>query len=307
MNSPPFSSENFSSAPSNSRSNPPSKKPSSPARALTIAGSDSGGGAGIQADLKTFTLLGVFGLSAVTALTVQNTLGVHRIMGIPEDFVQQQLTSVLEDIGADAIKTGMLWSQGIIEVVADTLKGKIFPDKSFPGKSLPDKNLPLVIDPVLAAKRGELLLQPEAIPVLKQRLFPLASLVTPNIPEAEVLSGISPLASLEQIKKAAEKIVNCWGAKSVLIKGGHLPGQGQIFDFFFDGVECMIFEKERLPNQYTHGVGCTLAAAITAYLAHGLEMVEAIQKAQKFIKEAIQSSLPLGQGIGPINVRITEM
>jgi hydroxymethylpyrimidine/phosphomethylpyrimidine kinase len=286
MNSNPFSSPI-----STNDLNPSSPSSlSSPARALTIAGSDSGGGAGIQADLKTFTLLGVFGLSAVTALTVQNTLGVHRVMGIPEDFVQQQLTSVLEDIGADAIKTGMLWSQGIVEVVADTLKGK-----SFPGS-------PLVIDPVLAAKRGEHLLQTEAIPVLKQRLFPLASLLTPNIPEAEILSGVSPLASLEQMKKAADKLVNCWGVKSILIKGGHFPGQGQIFDLFFDGAEFTIYEKERLPNQYTHGVGCTLAAAITAYLAHGLGMVQAIQQAQKFIKKAIQSSQPLGQGIGPINM-----
>jgi len=291
MNSPRPSPENLSSPSSNQPLKSPSS-PATPARALTIAGSDSGGGAGIQADLKTFTILGVFGLSAVTALTVQNTLGVHRILGIPEDFVQQQLSSVLEDIGADAIKTGMLWSRGIIEVVADTLKGE----------NLPGKSCPLVIDPVLAAKRGEPLLQPEAIPALKQRLFPLASLVTPNIPEAEVLSGISPLTSIDQMKKAAEKMMSCWGAKSILIKGGHLPGQGRIFDLFFDGVECMTFEKERLPNQYTHGVGCTLAAGITAWLAHGLDMLQAIQQAQQFIKKAIQSSLPLGRGTGPINI-----
>ncbi|MEW5803750.1 MAG: bifunctional hydroxymethylpyrimidine kinase/phosphomethylpyrimidine kinase [bacterium] len=263
---------------------------SSQVRALTIAGSDSGGGAGIQADLKTFTLLGVFGLSAITALTVQNTLGVHRVMGVPEDFVQQQMVSVLEDIGANAIKTGMLFSQGIVEVVADTLQGK---------------GLPLVIDPVLAAKRGETLLAPEAVPTLKNRLFPLASLVTPNIPEAEVLSGLSPLQSMEQIKNAAKEMVNRWGASSVLIKGGHLSGQRQIFDLFFNGAEFVVFEKERLSNQHTHGVGCTLAAAITAYLAHGLEPIQAVQEAQAFIKEAIQSSLPLGQGIGPVNVRVS--
>jgi len=256
-------------------------------RALTIAGSDSGGGAGIQADLKTFTLMGVFGLSVITALTAQNSLGVQSVFGLPEDFVGQQMDSVLNDIGTDAAKTGMLWSQGIIEVVADKLKGK---------------NYPLVVDPVLTAKRGEPLLQPEAIPALKQRLLPLANLVTPNIPEAELLSGLSPLTTKDQIQDAAKKIMDLSGAESILIKGGHLSGD-QIFDLFFDGRECMVFEKERINTQHVHGVGCTLAATITAFLAYGLTVIEAVQKAQTVIREAIRSSLPLGQGIGSVNLR----
>lgn len=256
-------------------------------RALTIAGSDSGGGAGIQADLKTFALMGVFGLSVITALTAQNTLGVQHIFGVPENVVQQQMDSVLDDIGADAIKTGMLWSQGIIEVVAGRLRG---------GKYL------LVIDPVLAAKRGEPLLQPEAVPALQHCLFPLAALVTPNIPEAELLSGISPLTTRDRIQDAAKKIMDSSGTRSVLIKGGHLSG-GQIFDLFYDGREYRVFEKERINNQHIHGVGCTLAAAITACLARGLTLVQAIQKAQGVIGEAIQSAQPLGRGIGPVNSR----
>lgn len=252
-------------------------------KALTIAGSDSGGGAGVQADLKTFTSLGVWGLSVITALTAQNSLGVQQVFNVPQKCVEQQLTSVLNDMGADAIKTGMLWSQYTVEVVAESLKMR---------------NIPLVVDPVLAAKRGETLLLPEAIPILKKSLFPLATLITPNIPETEILTGVSSITTKDMMKEAAKKIIDM-GADNVLIKGGHLPDQ--IFDLFFDGKEFILFEKKRHLSRHLHGVGCTLAAAITAYLALGLTMFPAIQKAQEFIKVAIHHSLPLGKGIGSVN------
>ena len=252
-------------------------------KALTIAGSDSGGGAGIQADLKTFTSLGVWGLSVITALTAQNTLGVQQVFNIPKKFIEQQLASLFNDMGTDAVKTGMLWSPNTVEAVAECLE---------------KKNIPLVIDPVLAAKRGEALLLPKAIPILKKRLFPLATLVTPNIPETELLTGIFPITTKDMVKEAAKKITDM-GAGNVLIKGGHFPGQ--IFDLFFDGKEYIFFKKKRFSSPHLHGVGCTLAAAITAYLALGLTLLQAIQQAQTFITTAIQHSLPLGKGIGPVN------
>ena len=195
-------------------------------KALTIAGSDSGGGAGIQADLKTFTSLGVWGLSVITALTAQNSLGVQQVFTVPKKCIEQQLSSIFNDMGTDAIKTGMLWSPNTVEVVAECLE---------------TKNSPLVIDPVLAAKRGEPLLLPKAIPILKKRLFPLATLVTPNIPETELLADISPITTKDMVKDAAQKIANM-GAANVLIKGGHFPGQ--ICDLFFDGKEYIFFEKK---------------------------------------------------------------
>jgi len=177
----------------------------------------------------------------------------------------------------------MLWSPNTVEVVAECLE---------------TKNISLVVDPVLAAKRGEPLLLPKAVTILKKRLFPLATLVTPNIPETELLTDISPITTKDMVKEAAKKITDM-GAGNVLIKGGHFPGQ--IFDLFFDGKECIFFEKKRFSSRHLHGVGCTLAAAITAYLALGLTLLQAIQQAQTFITAAIQHSLPLGKGIGPVN------
>ncbi|MBN1227169.1 MAG: bifunctional hydroxymethylpyrimidine kinase/phosphomethylpyrimidine kinase [Deltaproteobacteria bacterium] len=252
-------------------------------KALTIAGSDSGGGAGIQADLKTFSSLGVWGLSVVTALTAQNTLGVQQVFNVPQKCIEQQLASIFNDMGTNAVKTGMLWSPNTVEAVTECLEAK---------------NILLVVDPVLAAKRGEALLLPKAIPILKKRLFPLATLVTPNIPETELLTGISPITTKDMVQQAAKKITDM-GASNVLIKGGHFPGQ--IFDLFFDGKEYIFFEKKRFSSPHLHGVGCTLAAAITAYLALGLTLLEAVQQAQKFITKAIQHSMPLGKGIGPVN------
>lgn len=261
-------------------------------RALTIAGSDSSGGAGIQADGKTFAALGVYGLFVVTAITAQNTLGVQRVQGIGKEMVELQLLSVLDDIGADAVKTGMLWSGEVIEGVAGILK---------------DRSLPLVIDPVLAAKRGEPLLQPEAICLLQKRLFPQATLITPNIPEAEILSSIGPINTLDHLQQASRKLID-QGAQNVLIKGGHFLGseygQDRLADFFFDGQEWSFFEKPRLSTPHLHGVGCTLSAAITAYLAKGYQIKQAIEEAEKFIGQAIRSALALGKGIGPVNPTI---
>lgn len=250
---------------------------------LTIAGSDSGGGAGIQADLKTITVLGAYGLSVVTALTAQNTMGVTGVVETPVDFIKLQMDTVLEDIGADAVKTGMLSSSEIVEVVAGGIKNHNL------------KNV--VVDPVMVATSGDSLLKDEAVFSLKTKLLPLADLVTPNMAEASILSG-REVAAEEDMVEAARAILDL-GPRMVLIKGGHLSGLA--LDILYDGQDFVRFESPRIETQNTHGTGCTLSAALATFLGQGLEPVRAMEKAKRFITRAINSSLDIGQGSGPTN------
>ncbi len=252
-------------------------------RILTIAGSDSGGGAGIQADLKTIALLGGFGMSVLTALTAQNTVGVTGIHPVPPEFVGQQLDAVLTDIGADAVKTGMLHNPNVIEVVADKLS--VYGIKK------------VVVDPVMVAKGGDVLLEQEARETLVARLVPMAFMITPNIPEAEVLSKVS-ISNEGDVREAA-RIVHGMGAQHVLIKGGHLGGPAT--DCLYDGKDFFEFSKPRVETPHTHGTGCVYSAAIATYLGMELDVMEAVQQAKDFIHTAILFSLPLGSGHGPTN------
>ena len=255
-------------------------------KAMTIAGSDSGGGAGIQADLKTFAALGVYGTSVLTAITAQNTVGVTGIHEIPVDIVAAQIEAVMSDIGADAVKTGMLSSSGIIETVAREL-AHFRVDR-------------LVIDPVMVAKSGDRLLREEAVNALRIRLLPLATVVTPNIPEAETLAGMK-VQSKEDARRAAEVIFGM-GAKAVVVKGGHL--EGPPVDLFYDGREFQEFSAPRIETANTHGTGCTFASAIAAGLAKGMEAVDAVAAAKEYVTEAIRRSSDLGevgQGHGPLH------
>lgn len=250
---------------------------------LTIAGSDSGGGAGIQADLKTITVLGGFGTSVVTALTAQNTLGVQGVHTVPESFIQQQMDSVLSDIGADACKTGMLASAKIVEVVADGIRRH--------------QIAPLVVDPVMVAKSGHSLLSENARETIKKVLLPLAFVVTPNLPEAEILCGFT-VKDADHMKAAAKKIYN-FGPKNVLIKGGHLKGSP--VDILYDGRTFQAYGAPRLTQQNTHGTGCTFSAALTTFLAQGMPVHEAVAHAKAFITKAILSGIAIGSGHGPTN------
>ncbi|MCM3745063.1 bifunctional hydroxymethylpyrimidine kinase/phosphomethylpyrimidine kinase [Sporosarcina luteola] len=254
--------------------------------ALTIAGSDSGGGAGIQADLKTFQELGTFGTSALTAITAQNTLGVHAVQPIETDIVMAQIDAVVNDFTVGAAKTGMLFSAEIIEAVAETLSRH--------------ERIPLVVDPVMIAKGGESLLQEAAIEALKERLIPVAALLTPNIPEAEVLTGIS-IVSLKDMENAANQLLQM-GAGAVLLKGGHRVDTPDAEDLFLsaDG-ECFLLRSKRIKTKDTHGTGCTFAAAITAELAKGAPLRDAVVTAKHFIHAAIEDGLYLGNGHGPTN------
>lgn len=256
-----------------------------PPRALTIAGSDSGGGAGIQADLKTFTALKVYGMSVITSLTAQNTTGVLEIQNLPPSFVSLQLKAVCQDIGVDAVKTGMLSRREIIEAVVEGIKKWKIPR--------------LVVDPVLLSKSGEALLQEEAIEPLTKLLLPLSEIVTPNIPEAELLSGVT-IKGKEGMKEAAKKIKDL-GPSNVLVKGGHLKDSTSVLDLFWDGRSFGELVGERINTRNTHGTGCTYSAAITAYLARGEEILEAVRKAREFVRGAIRRSFPLGEGWGPVN------
>lgn len=253
--------------------------------ALTIAGSDSGGGAGIQADLKTFQEMDVFGTSALTAVTAQNTLGVHGVYPIEADGVIAQVRAVLDDFQVGAIKTGMLFSADIIKAVADTIR---FYDAA------------LIIDPVMIAKGGASLLQDEAVQALKDELIPLAAVITPNIPEAEVLTGIK-INTDTDVWKAAEKLLEL-GAQAVVMKGGHRHNETFAEDLFLsaDG-ERFILRSERIDTKDTHGTGCTFSAAITAGMASGKTAGEAVVDAKHFIQAAIQDGLALGAGHGPTN------
>lgn len=252
-------------------------------RVLTIAGSDSGGGAGIQADLKTITVLGGYGMSVLTALTAQNTRGVQAIFEVPPAFVAKQIDSVLSDIGADAVKTGMLANGEIVDVVARKIR-------SYKVKSL-------VVDPVMVAKSGDSLLQKEAQEALIRRLIPLATVVTPNLPEASALCG-RRIKDLEDMKRAAQEIHRL-GSRNVVIKGGHLKGDA--LDLLYDGKEYHELRGPRIETRNTHGTGCTFASAIATYLAQGGTVLEAVQKAKAFVTRAIEAGLPLGKGVGPTN------
>lgn len=252
-------------------------------RAMTIAGSDSGGGAGIQADLKTFAALGVYGASTLTVITAQNTLGVSAVHEIPIEIITAQIDAVLGDIGADAVKTGMLSSSAIIECVA--------------GAMTRHQVQRLVVDPVMVAKSGDSLLREDAVDSLKALLIPLAALVTPNIPEAETLTGLE-IVRPEEVRQAAQIIVDL-GARAVVVKGGHLEGPAT--DLFYDGSQFHEFTSTRINTTNTHGTGCTFASAVAAGLAQELDMIDAVAQAKEYVTEAIRHSFPLGQGHGPLN------
>jgi len=254
---------------------------------LTIAGSDSGGGAGLQQDLKVFTVLGSYGASVVTALTAQNTLGVHAVEIVDPDFVRKQLDAVLEDIRPTAIKTGMLATAEIVEIVADCLGRQINQDTI------------LVVDPVMVSKNGHRLLEQDAVDVLKTKLLPLADVFTPNIPEAEVLLG-RRIQTLENMRPAAVDLLKLVDCPSVVLKGGHLHDR--------DSVDVLACEEgvleitgTRIPIQHTHGTGCTFSAALLVFLARGLGIVNAAQKAKEFVIRAIRGAVPVGKGVGPTN------
>jgi len=252
-------------------------------RVLTVAGSDSGGGAGIQADLKTIAALGGFGMTAVTAVTAQNTRGVMGIHEMPADFVAEQMEAVISDIGVDALKTGMLGNAQIIRAVCRVIRQYRLPR--------------VVVDPVMIAKGGTRLLAREGEEVLRQELLPLAKVIVPNLPESEVLIG-KKIRGWKGMREAATLIYGM-GAKNVLIKGGHLPGDP--VDVFFNGRKFYEFKGHRLFTPHTHGTGCTISAAIAAELAKGKPVLEAVEKAKAFVTSAIQFSLPLGHGQGPVN------
>ena len=254
-------------------------------RVLICAGSDSGGGAGIQADIKTVTALGCFAATAITALTSQNTKGVFDVLDIPTSFLRQQMTVVLEDIGADVIKTGMLHNVGVIRTISDTI------EDLGGGPSL-------VIDPVMVAKGGHSLLQSSAVDALKNELIRMADVLTPNIPEAEVLTGIE-ITSVDDMRRAGEYLLKM-GPKSVLIKGGHLTDD-TLTDILLTGSAVTLYSSPRLKTVHTHGTGCTLASAVAAGIAQGLEVQIATERARRYVFEAIRTAPGLGAGHGPLN------
>jgi hydroxymethylpyrimidine/phosphomethylpyrimidine kinase len=254
-------------------------------RALTIAGSDSGGGAGIQADLKTFAVLGVWGTTAITSVTVQNTQGVSGVFDISPEIVAEQIRAVAEDIGVDAAKTGMLSSAEIVEAVADAIEDA--------GISK------LVVDPVFVSKHGHALLREDAVDALKKRIVSLATVVTPNLPEASGQAGFD-VATREDMRRAADAILQL-GARAVLVKGGHLEEGSSADDLFADGEHEEWLTGERLDTPNTHGTGCVLSAAITAHLAKGSELFDAVRAGKTFVTEAIRHALAIGRGIGPVS------
>lgn len=251
--------------------------------ALTIAGSDSGGGAGIQADLKTFAALGVHGTSAITAVTAQNTQGVTDYLELPTSLVRDQIAAVVEDIGVQAAKTGMMSSASIIETVAEAIR-KFGLQR-------------LVVDPVMVAKGGARLLRENAVTALRDELLPLAAVVTPNLPEAEVLLARS-IRTLDERRQAARDLV-AMGARTAVVKGGH--AENDATDVFFDGSHLIELRGRRIDTANTHGSGCVFSAAIAAGLAKDLEPLEAVREAKAFITEAIANSLEIGHGHGPVN------
>jgi len=251
--------------------------------ALTIAGSDSSGGAGIQADLKTMSAFGVYGTTAITAITAQNTLGVSDSLFIPAELVAGQIDAVMEDVGAAAAKTGMLGTADVIEVVAGRVKSHGIPN--------------LIVDPVMIATSGASLIEDEAVAALRDALLPRAYVVTPNVPEAEVLSGLS-VNSLESMEEAARAIREL-GPANVLVKAGHIEGSAT--DVLFDGETVTRFSVERVEGGKIHGTGCTLSAAIASGLALGLDLIDAITAAKSFITRGIAEALPMGKGSALVN------
>jgi hydroxymethylpyrimidine/phosphomethylpyrimidine kinase len=254
-------------------------------RVLIVAGSDSGGGAGIQADIKTVTALRGFAMTAVTALTAQNTQGVFGVVGIDPSFIAEQMRVVLDDIGADAIKTGMLHNAAVIEAVC-----RVIEDRA------PD--LPLVVDPVMYAKGGHALLEPKAMGAMRDRLLPLATIVTPNIPEAEALTGLQ-IAGVEDMAVAAEYLAGM-GVTSALLKGGHLTGN-MLTDVLYDKGGVHRWDDSRIDTPHTHGTGCTLASAVATGLAQGLSMEDAVDRARSYVRLAILRAPGFGHGHGPLD------
>ncbi|MEL6615397.1 MAG: bifunctional hydroxymethylpyrimidine kinase/phosphomethylpyrimidine kinase [Bacteroidota bacterium] len=252
--------------------------------ALTIAGSDSGGGAGIQADLKTFEALGVFGTSALTAITAQNTQGVSRVDVLPPEAVTAQIEAVAVDFEIGAVKTGMLATAEIVHAVADAVERLSL--------------APLVVDPVMVATSGDPLLAPEAVQAYRKRLLPLATVITPNTHEAEALLG-SPVRTLDDARRAAESL-RASGAAAVLVKGGHLDGETDAVDVLADADGDLLVRAERIETTSTHGTGCTLASAIAAHLARGHDLRKAVQSAKAYLSEALRHAPGLGHGHGPV-------
>ena len=258
-------------------------------RVLVCAGSDSGGGAGIQADIKAVTALGGFAATAVTALTAQNTRGVQGVAGVAPDFIRLQIRSVLADIGADAIKTGMLADVPTIEAVCDALA------EYGPG-------IPLVADPVMVAKGGHRLLAEEAVATLVARLLPMAAIITPNLPEAEALTGMR-IATVDDMRRAADALL-ARGVRAVLLKGGHLDGT-VLTDLLAtpDGIEA--FESQRIETRHTHGTGCTLASAIACGIAEGMTLRDAVLRGRAYVRAAMRAAPGLGAGHGPLGHGVT--
>jgi hydroxymethylpyrimidine/phosphomethylpyrimidine kinase len=254
-------------------------------RVLIVAGSDSGGGAGIQADLKTVMALGGYAGTALTALTAQNTLGVQGVLPVPPDFIRAQMLAVLDDIGADAVKTGMLGDADAIEAVCAVLEVR-------------SQRLPLVVDPVMIAKGGASLLAQAAVATLKHRLLPLASVLTPNLPEAEVLTGLA-IADEAGMRRAADALL-ALGVPAVLLKGGHLPGD-ELVDLLATPAETVAFRAARMATRHTHGTGCTLASAVATGLAQGMSLLDSVRRARRYVRAAIAAAPGLGGGHGPLN------
>jgi len=253
-------------------------------RVLIIAGSDSGGGAGIQADIKTVTALGGYAMTAITAVTVQDTLGVHAIHEVPLDIIRGQIKVVLEDIGTDAIKTGMLHSVEIIEAVAEDFSN-LAPAAA------------LIVDPVMIAKGGAVLAGGETVDAFKRALMPFATLITPNVPEAEALTG-RKIETLDQQKAAADALLGL-GCDAVLLKGGHMPGE-TIYDVLATQEMIEVMSGPRIDTPHTHGTGCTLASAIAALMAQGAPLRDAVEVARDYVEEAIRSAPGFGKGHGPL-------
>jgi len=254
-------------------------------RVLIVAGSDSGGGAGIQADIKTATALGAYAATAITALTAQDTTGVHGIHAVPAEFVARQMRVVLADIGADYIKTGMLHDAAIITAVADVIERE-------------GAGIPLVVDPVIVAKGGAALLDPAASQALKARLILRADVITPNVPEAEFLTGMT-IATLADMRDVAAMLLTL-GPRAVLLKGGHLRGD-KVRDVLATEDGMVVFRAPRIDTRDTHGTGCTLASAIAVGLAQGLGLRDAVRRARRYVRRAIRTAPGLGRGHGPLN------
>jgi hydroxymethylpyrimidine/phosphomethylpyrimidine kinase len=254
-------------------------------RVLIIAGSDSGGGAGIQADIKAVSMLDAYAATAITALTAQNTEGVFGVLPIPPDFIRQQIEVVLDDIGADAIKTGMLHDAAVIETIAAVL-------------AKCGAAVPLVVDPVMVAKGGARLIDPDAIDALKRLLISRADIVTPNLPETEVLSG-QTIGNVAEMQAAGGRLL-ALGCRAVLVKGGHLCGDS-VPDVLVTAAGVRVWESARLATRHTHGTGCTLASAIAAGLAQGLAVESAVERARAYVQRAIASAPGLGRGHGPLD------